>query len=92
MSDRNQLVLNPITGRYVRKYGSSYLRLVAQGTIIGEPVITAPLGQSITEPVQKRNDRGLSWVVSQRTKKILSRVLVAAKSMILCQKPSMNAS
>ena len=59
MSNKNQLVLNPLTGRYVKKFGSNYLRLVAQGSIIGDPVINAPLGESITEPVQTRTDRGL---------------------------------
>ena len=59
MSDKNQLILNPLTGRYVKKFGSNYLRLVAQGTIQGDPVITAPMSESITEPVQTRNDRGL---------------------------------
>ena len=59
MSSKNELILNPLTGRYVRKYGSSYLRLVAQGTLVGDPVISAPIGETITEPVQTRNDRGL---------------------------------
>lgn len=65
MSNKNELILNPLTGRYVRKYGSSYLRLVAQGTIMGDPVISAPIGESITEPVQTRNDRGLVQELSQ---------------------------
>jgi len=56
MSTRNELVLNPLTGRYVKKHSSSYLRLVAQGTIAGDPKIEVPI---VTEPVQTRNDRGV---------------------------------
>lgn len=56
MSARNELVLNPLTGRYVKKHSSSYLRLVAQGTIAGDPKIEVPI---VTEPVQIRNDRGV---------------------------------
>lgn len=59
MSARNELVLNPLTGRYVKKYSSNWLRLVAQGTIAGDPKIEAPIDSKVTEPVQNRNDRGV---------------------------------
>lgn len=59
MSARNELILNPLTGRYVKKYSSNWLRLVAQGTIVGDPKIEAPVDSKVTEPVQTRNDRGV---------------------------------
>jgi len=59
MSARNELILNPLTGRYVKKYSSNWLRLVAQGTIAGDPKIEAPVDSKVTEPVQSRNDRGV---------------------------------
>ena len=59
MSARNELVLNPLTGRYLRKYSSNWVRLVAQGTIAGDPKIEAPVDSRVTEPVQIRNDRGV---------------------------------
>lgn len=59
MSEARELVLNPLTGRYLRKGGTHYRRLVAQGTIAGDPVIMPPSEQKPPEPVQVRNDRGV---------------------------------
>lgn len=57
--ETKELVLNPLTGRYIRKGGSHYRRLVEQGTIAGDPVIAPPTEQKAPEPVQVRNDRGV---------------------------------
>lgn len=58
-SEPRELILNPLTGRYIRKGGSHYRRLVAQGTIAGDPVIVPPSEQKPPEPMQVQNDRGV---------------------------------
>ena len=52
-----ELVLNPLTGRYVKKHSTSWLRLVAQGTLKGDPVIPTRPDPAVLEPVTVRNDR-----------------------------------
>ena len=53
------LVLNPLSGRYCRKYGTIWKRLVEQGTIEGLAEIPAISGKKAAPTIDKRIDSHL---------------------------------